>query len=51
MKIRRNSGFVRELMPEQQRDARDSYSIALKTVYIFAACSTFLAYCVRLPVR
>ncbi|KAJ7932806.1 vacuolar amino acid permease [Mycena leptocephala] len=50
MKIRRNTGFVRELMPEQQRDARDSYSIALKTVYIFAACSTFLAYCVRLPI-
>ncbi|KAJ6567026.1 MFS general substrate transporter [Mycena capillaripes] len=50
MKIRRNSAFVRTLMPDQQRDARDSYSIALKTVYIFAACSTFLAYLVRLPI-
>ncbi|KAF7353924.1 Vacuolar amino acid permease [Mycena venus] len=50
MKIRRNSAFVRTLMPDQQRDARDSYSLALKAVYIFAACSTFLAYCVRLPI-
>ncbi|KAF8209437.1 vacuolar amino acid permease [Mycena galopus ATCC 62051] len=50
MQIRRNSAFVRTLGPELQRDARDSFSIALKTVYIFAACSTFLAYCVRLPI-
>ncbi|KAJ7142080.1 vacuolar amino acid permease [Mycena crocata] len=50
MKIRRSSAFIRTLMPEQQRAARDSYSIGLKTVYIFAACSTFLAYCVRLPI-
>jgi hypothetical protein len=49
--IRRNSAFVRTLEPEQQREARDSFSIALKTVYIFAACLTFTAYCVRLPVR
>ncbi|KAJ6509153.1 vacuolar amino acid permease [Mycena vitilis] len=50
MNIRRNSAFVRTLMPHQQRAARDSFSIALKTVYIFAACSTFLAYMVRLPI-
>ncbi|KAJ7830013.1 major facilitator superfamily domain-containing protein [Mycena olivaceomarginata] len=48
--IRRNSAFVRTLEPEQQREARDSFSIALKTVYIFAACLTFTAYCVRLPI-
>ncbi|KAF7342299.1 Vacuolar amino acid permease [Mycena venus] len=50
LKIRRSSEFVRTLLPEQQRDARDSYAIALKMVYIFAACSTFFAYCVRLPI-
>ncbi|KAJ6500868.1 major facilitator superfamily domain-containing protein [Mycena sanguinolenta] len=50
MQIRRNSAYVRTLLPEQQRDARDSYAIALKTVYIFAACATFTAYCVRLPI-
>ncbi|KAJ7232027.1 vacuolar amino acid permease [Mycena haematopus] len=50
MKIRRNSAFVRTLLPEQQRYARDSYSVALKTVYIFAACATFTAYCIRLPI-
>ncbi|KAJ7119169.1 vacuolar amino acid permease [Mycena epipterygia] len=50
LNIRRSSAFIRTLMPEQQRAARDSYAIGLKTVYIFAACSTFLAYCVRLPI-
>ncbi|KAJ7490869.1 major facilitator superfamily domain-containing protein [Mycena latifolia] len=50
MKIRRSSAFIHELMPEQQRAARDAYALGLKTVYIFAACSTFLAYCVRLPI-
>ncbi|KAJ7221383.1 vacuolar amino acid permease [Mycena pura] len=50
MKIRRSSAFIRELNPDLQRDARESYAIGLRTVYIFAACSTFLAYCVRLPV-
>ncbi|KAJ7061516.1 MFS general substrate transporter [Mycena amicta] len=50
LKIRRSSAFIRELIPEQQRLARDSYAISLKTVYIFAACSTFLAYLVRLPI-
>ncbi|KAJ7184647.1 MFS general substrate transporter [Mycena filopes] len=50
LNIRRSSAFIRTLIPEQQRHARDSYAIALRTVYIFAACSTFLAYCVRLPI-
>ncbi|KAJ7856901.1 major facilitator superfamily domain-containing protein [Mycena leptocephala] len=50
MKIRRSSEIVRTLGPEQQRNARDSYAIALRMVYIFSACSTFLAYCVRLPI-
>ncbi|KAJ6588154.1 vacuolar amino acid permease [Mycena capillaripes] len=50
LKIRRSSAVIRTLEPEQQRKARDSYAIGLKTVYIFAACSTLLAYLVRLPI-
>ncbi|KAJ7066838.1 vacuolar amino acid permease [Mycena belliarum] len=50
LKIRRSAAVIRTLNPELQRDARDSYAIGLRTVYIFAACSTFLAYCVRLPI-
>ncbi|KAJ7765625.1 MFS general substrate transporter [Mycena metata] len=50
LKIRRSSAFIHTLMPEQQHQARDSYAIALRTVYIFAACATFLAYLVRLPI-
>ncbi|KAJ6630409.1 major facilitator superfamily domain-containing protein [Mycena sp. CBHHK59/15] len=48
MKIRRSSAFIRTLMPKEQRAARDSYAIGLKTVYIFAACATFTAYVIRL---
>ncbi|KAJ7672431.1 major facilitator superfamily domain-containing protein [Mycena polygramma] len=50
LKIRRSSAVIRTLNPEQQRQARDSYASGLKAVYIFAACSTFLAYLVRLPI-
>ncbi|KAF7314933.1 Vacuolar amino acid permease [Mycena indigotica] len=50
LRIRRSSAVIRELIPEEQRLARDSYAVSLKTVYIFAACSTFLAYLVRLPI-
>ncbi|KAJ7753413.1 vacuolar amino acid permease [Mycena maculata] len=50
LRIRRSSAVIRTLTPEQQQEARDSYAIGLKTVYIFAACSTFLAYLVRLPI-
>ncbi|KAJ7500461.1 major facilitator superfamily domain-containing protein [Mycena galericulata] len=50
LKIRRSSAVIRTLDPELQRAARDSYAIGLKAVYIFAACSTFLAYLVRLPI-
>ncbi|KAJ7169257.1 MFS general substrate transporter [Mycena crocata] len=48
--IRRSSEVIRTLEPEQQQAARDSYASGLKAVYIFAACSTFLAYLVRLPI-
>ncbi|KAJ7612149.1 vacuolar amino acid permease [Roridomyces roridus] len=50
MRIRRSATVVHELGPEQRRLARDSFIVALKTVYVFAACLTFLAYCVRLPI-
>ncbi|KAJ7729775.1 vacuolar amino acid permease [Mycena metata] len=50
LKIRRSSEVIRTLEPEQQQAARDSYALGLKAVYIFAACSTFLAYLVRLPI-
>ena len=49
--IRHSSTLVAKLEPELQRAARDSYAIALRAVFIMAACSTLLAYCVRLPVR
>ena len=42
--------LVARLPPDLQRAARDSYAIALRAVFIMAACSTFLAYCARLPV-
>ncbi|KAK7036049.1 vacuolar amino acid permease [Favolaschia claudopus] len=50
LQIRRNSNYIRELLPEQQGYARDSYALALKTVYIFASCLTLSAYLVRLPI-
>ncbi|KAF7307903.1 Vacuolar amino acid permease [Mycena kentingensis (nom. inval.)] len=50
MSIRRSAGYVFKLEPEEQRWARDAYASSLRTVYIFAACSTFLAYLVRLPI-
>ncbi|KAJ6548100.1 MFS general substrate transporter [Mycena vulgaris] len=50
LRIRRSSAVIHTLTPKDQRSARDAYAIGLRTVYIFAACSTFLAYCVRLPI-
>lgn len=50
-KIRHSAKLVASLPPELQRHARDSYAISLRKVFIMAACSTFLAYLARLPVR
>ena len=50
-KIRQSTRLISSLPPDLQRIARDSYSISLKKVFFFAACSTLLAYLVRLPVR
>ena len=48
--IRHSSKLVATLDPVNQRHARDSYAVALRAVFIYAAVSTFLAYVVRLPV-
>ncbi|KAJ7101365.1 vacuolar amino acid permease [Mycena belliarum] len=50
LQIRRSAAVIGTLNPTLQRDARDSYASGLRTVYIFAACSTVLAYFVRLPI-
>ncbi|KAF7314932.1 Vacuolar amino acid permease [Mycena indigotica] len=50
MNIRRSSGFLRQLSPEDRRLARDSYAISLKAVYALSALSALLAYLVRMPI-
>uniref|UniRef100_A0A8H7XZJ5 Major facilitator superfamily (MFS) profile domain-containing protein n=1 Tax=Psilocybe cubensis TaxID=181762 RepID=A0A8H7XZJ5_PSICU len=49
-KIRQNARLIIQLDPDMQRKARDAYSVSLKSVFFFAACSTLLAYIVRLPI-
>ncbi|KAI6017815.1 major facilitator superfamily domain-containing protein [Pisolithus microcarpus] len=49
--IRRSATLVASLPPDLQRAARDSYAGAIRDVFIFAACSTLMAYIVRLQVR
>jgi MFS family permease len=48
--IRHSARLVATLPPDLQEAARDSYAISLKAVFTLAACSTFLAYIVRLPI-
>ncbi|KAH9930873.1 major facilitator superfamily domain-containing protein, partial [Fomitopsis serialis] len=49
-KIRHSATLIATLPPDLQSAARDSYATALRVVFIMAACSTFLAYCARLPI-
>ncbi|KAF9032937.1 major facilitator superfamily domain-containing protein [Panaeolus papilionaceus] len=49
-RIRQSARLVQSLPPDQRRLAQDAYSISLKSVFFFAACSTLLAYIVRLPI-
>ncbi|KAI0728869.1 MFS general substrate transporter [Fomitopsis betulina] len=49
-RIRHSATLVATLPPDLQGPARDSYAVALRVVFIMAACSTFLAYCARLPI-
>jgi len=48
--IRQSAKLVVSLPPELQRPARDSYDIALRTVFAIATFSTLMAYLVRLPI-
>ncbi|KAF9266014.1 MFS general substrate transporter [Marasmius fiardii PR-910] len=48
--IRQNARLVGSLPPELQRQARDSYAISLKAVFIFASVATLLAFIARLPI-
>lgn len=50
-KIRHSAKLISSLPPDLQQIAKDSYATALRTVFIMAACLTFCAYIVRLPVR
>ncbi|KAI0690036.1 major facilitator superfamily domain-containing protein [Cytidiella melzeri] len=49
-KIRHSATLVARLPPSLQRAARDSYASSLHVVFVAAACSTFIAYCIRFPV-
>ncbi|TFK35458.1 vacuolar amino acid permease [Crucibulum laeve] len=49
-RIRQSARLVSSLPPDIQRSARDAYRVSLKSVFVFAACMTFLAYLVRLPI-
>ncbi|KAG1819841.1 major facilitator superfamily domain-containing protein [Suillus subaureus] len=48
--IRHSTTLVGGLPPDLQRAARESYAISLRAVFTLAACSTLLAYLVRLPI-
>ncbi|KZP16059.1 MFS general substrate transporter [Athelia psychrophila] len=48
--IRHSSRLVASLPPDIQRDAREAYATSLKAVSTLAACASFLAFVVRLPV-
>ncbi|KAF8061819.1 major facilitator superfamily domain-containing protein [Lyophyllum atratum] len=50
MKIRHSSQLLTSLPYDLQKIVRDSYAISLKSVFIFSACSTFLAFLVRIPI-
>jgi len=49
-KIRQSARLVTSLPPDIQQIARDSYAFSLNSVFTLAACTTFLAYLVRLPI-
>ena len=50
LKIRQSASLVTSLPPDLQKQARESYTISIKSVFFFSAVSTLLAYLVRLPV-
>lgn len=50
LRIRQSAQLLEKLPPDIQRFARDAYAVSLERVFILAACSTLLAYVVRIPV-
>ncbi|PVG01894.1 hypothetical protein CPB86DRAFT_698295 [Serendipita vermifera] len=49
-KVKHSSDIVRQLPPNLQEPVRESYASALRAVFIMAACCTFAAFLVRLPI-
>ncbi|TFK24624.1 MFS general substrate transporter [Coprinopsis marcescibilis] len=49
-RIRQNARLVATLPPDLKAAAQESYKQGLKSVFLFAACMTLLAYLVRLPI-
>ncbi|XP_006458763.1 hypothetical protein AGABI2DRAFT_115784 [Agaricus bisporus var. bisporus H97] len=49
-RLQHEANLIISLPPDTQRAARDAYDASLKAVFIYAACSTFLAFIVRLPI-
>ncbi|KAI0294667.1 vacuolar amino acid permease [Multifurca ochricompacta] len=49
-RIRHSAKLIATLPPETQGAARDSYAVALRAVFTMAACSTALAFIIRLPI-
>lgn len=50
LRIRQSARLIHSLPPDIQRKAREAYDASLKSVFVFAAVATLLAYLVRLPV-
>ncbi|KAF8636888.1 hypothetical protein AX16_010944 [Volvariella volvacea WC 439] len=50
LRIRQSARLLEKLPLDLQRLARDAYAASLHTVFVMAACSTLLAYMIRLPI-
>ncbi|KAF8514715.1 hypothetical protein BU17DRAFT_52402, partial [Hysterangium stoloniferum] len=48
--IRHSSSLVATLPPDLRRHAKASYAIAIRWVFVLSACSSFLAFLIRLVV-
>ncbi|KIP04574.1 hypothetical protein PHLGIDRAFT_56996, partial [Phlebiopsis gigantea 11061_1 CR5-6] len=48
--LRHSANLLPQLTADLQRAARDAYAASLRTVFVAAACSTFVAYLIRWPV-
>jgi len=50
MRIRKSSKLVVSLPPLEQRAAQDSYAVALRATFIFAAVCALVGFVIRIPV-